>query len=253
MKALIIEDESLAAEKLENDLKAIVPDIEILEKIQSVEGSIKWLRKNDTPDLMFCDIHLSDGLSFDIFKEETVSCPVIFTTAYDHYAIRAFEVNSVSYLLKPIQQEKLKEALDKFYTLKDKFSPKRNEFDRLVDIIQRGSSNYKTRFLVKVGPKIKSVPTSKIAYFYSKDRLSYLMTKSGDRFPLDHTLEEVESMLDPKCFFRVNRQFIAHIEAVKEIHPYFKGRLKLDFTPSIDEEVIVSSDKTPLFKEWLDQ
>ncbi|MEM7548962.1 MAG: LytTR family DNA-binding domain-containing protein [Bacteroidota bacterium] len=254
MKVLIIEDEHLAAEKLQNDLKKIEPEIEFLKVIQSVEGALKWLKENPAPDLVFCDIHLSDGLSFDIFKYGTVTSPVIFTTAYDHYAIRAFEVNSVSYLLKPIQPEKLKDALEKYKKLnKEKQPGQTREFDRLVDIIQRGSSQFKTRFLVKVGHKIKSVSTSKIAYFYSRDKLNYLITKNDEKLPIDHTLEEVEKMLDPKCFFRLNRQFITQIDAIKEVHPHFKGRMKIDLQPGIDEEIVVSSEKTPAFKQWLDQ
>ena len=254
MKVLIIEDEHLAAEKLQNELKELEPEMEFLGVIQSVEGSLKWLKENPAPDLIFCDIHLSDGLSFDIFKYGTVSSPLIFTTAYDHYAIRAFEVNSVSYLLKPVQTEKLKDALEKYKRLSNgEEKEKPREFDRLVDIIQRGSSQFKTRFLVKVGHKIKSVSTSKIAYFFSKDKLNYLFTNTGEKLPIDHTLEEVENMLDPKCFFRLNRQFIAQIDSIKEVHPHFKGRMKINLQPDIDEEIVVSSEKTPMFKQWLDQ
>jgi len=256
MKVLVIEDEELAAEKLISTLKDIDPEINILGATESVQETLEWLQKNESPDLIFSDIHLADGLCFDIFKEGIVECPVVFTTAYDHYAIRAFDVNSIAYLLKPIQKEQLKESLEKFTNLKDKFTPHDpHQLDRLVDIIQKGSSNYKSRFLVKVGQKIKSIPAGKIAYFYTKEKLNFIVTTSGDKYPVDHTLEEVDVAMDPKCFFRVNRKFVVNIESVKEIHPYFKGRLKIQVEPDPDsaEEIVISSDKTPAFKEWLDQ
>jgi len=256
MKILVIEDEELAAEKLINTLKDIDGDITIAGATESVEETLDWLRSHENPDLIFSDIHLADGLCFDIFKDKAVECPVVFTTAYDHYAIRAFEVNSIAYLLKPIQKEKLQESLEKYHSLKDKFTPHDPlKLDRLVDIIQKGSSNYKARFLVKVGQKIKSIPTPKIAYFYTREKLNYIVTKSGDKYPVDHTLEEVDTGMDPKIFFRANRKFVINIEAVKEIHPYFKGRLKieLDPEPDLSEDLVISSERTPAFKEWLDQ
>jgi len=254
MNALIIEDEALASEKLQKTLVDINPDIKILDTIDSIESSIKWFNNNPNPDLVFCDIHLSDGLCFDIFKEGRIQCPVIFTTAYDHYAIRAFEVNSIAYLLKPVKKEKLEESLQKYYKLKDNYTPPNpKELNRLVDIIRTGSSVYKSRFLVKVGNKIKSIPCGKIAYFFTSEKLNYIVTNTGEKYPVDHTLEEVDNFVDPKHFFRVNRKFIIHFDAVKEIHPYFKGRLKINLEPSVEEEIVISSEKTPSFKEWLDQ
>lgn len=256
MNILVIEDEELAAEKLISSLKDIDPEINILGTTESVEGTLQWLRDHKSPDLIFSDIHLADGLCFDIFKDRMVECPVVFTTAYDHYAIRAFEVNSIAYLLKPIQKEKLQESLKKYSSLKDKFTPHDpQQLNRLVDIIQKGSSNYKSRFLVKVGQKIKSIPSAKIAYFYTREKLNYIVTISGDKYPVDHTLEEVDNGMDSRHFFRVNRKFVINIEAVKEIHPYFKGRLKieLDPEPDLSEDIVVSSERTPAFKEWLDQ
>ncbi len=258
MNVLIIEDEPLAAENLQGQLAKIDSSIAVQACLPSVTESIAWLQANDMPDLIFCDIHLSDGLSFDIFKNVKVESPVIFTTAYDHYAIRAFEVNSISYLLKPVQLEKLSDSIDKYKNMqsnqgKGSEQSGSGDFNRLLDIIQKGSSNFKTRFLVKVGHKIKSVPVSKIAYFYTRERLNYIVTFNDDRLPVDHTLEEIDELVDPRYFFRVNRKFIIHVDAVKEIHPHFKGRLKLDLTPEVKEEIVVSAERTPLFKKWLDQ
>jgi len=254
MKVLIIEDEQLASEKLQKTLAEIDPQIEILDTIDSVAASILWLNSHPNPDLVLCDIHLSDGLCFDIFKEGSIKSPVIFTTAYDHYAIRAFEVNSIAYLLKPVQKEKLQESLEKYRDLKDNYTPPNPlELNRLVDIIRSGSSNFKSRFLVKVGNRIKSIPCTKIAYFYTWEKLNYIITTGNEKFPVDHTLEEVDNFLDPKHFFRVNRKMIIQFEAVKEIHPHFKGRLKIQIEPTLDEEIVISSEKTPAFKEWLDQ
>jgi len=254
MKVVIIEDESLASSKLQSMLAEIDPKIEVVHTLESVKSSNQWLNENPCPELIFCDIHLSDGLCFDIFNQGKIICPVIFTTAYDHYAIRAFEVNSIAYLLKPINKDKLEESIKKYNQLKDNYTPHDpNELNRLVDIIRGGTSVYKSRFLVKVGNKIKSIPASKIAYFYSKEKLNYIITKGNEKYPVDHTLEEVDNFVDPKIFYRINRQFIIHIDSVKEIHPYFKGRLKLDLNPQMEEEIIVSSEKTPAFKDWLDQ
>jgi len=253
MDVLIIEDEPLASKKLIKQLNEISESIEVLDVLDSVAASKTWLSQNPPPDLLMCDIHLSDGLCFEIFKAGQVKCPVIFTTAYDHYAIRAFEVNSISYLLKPVQTEQLRDGLNKYKRLKDDYKPyDPTQINRLVDIIRSGSSVYKSRFLVKVGTKIKSIPCNKIAYFLTQNKLNYLQTFSGEKFLIDHTLEEVDNSLDPRNFFRVNRKIITHIEAVREVHTHFKGRVRIELKPPVDEDIIVSADKTPVFKEWLD-
>lgn len=256
MHILIVEDEKLAAEKLHNQLKELLPHSTIVGMTPSIEETVEWLDTNPMPDLVFCDIHLADGLSFDIFKQRIVQSPVIFTTAYDHYAIRAFEVNSISYLLKPIQNEQLQESLNKLDKIKSHNQAAMQplgQLDSLIGIIQRGTENFKQRFLVKVGTKIKSVPVKKVAYFFTQDRMNYIMTRDHEKLPTDHTLEELEEMVDPKHFFRINRSYLAHFDAVREIHTHFKGRVKIDLNPSIDEEIVISAEKTPLFKAWLDQ
>ncbi|MDN5200624.1 LytTR family DNA-binding domain-containing protein [Fulvivirgaceae bacterium BMA10] len=253
MKVLIIEDEGLASERLENMLKEINPAVEILDCIKSVDDAIDWLNANNEPDLIISDIQLSDGLCFDIYSEKRPDCPVIFTTAYDKYAIQAFEVNSIDYLLKPIQKEKLEQSLDKYASLNNSDQHQQDAFEQISKMLRQQKAEYKTRFLIRVGQKIKAIAVEKIAYFYTQDKMTYILTKEGQKYPVDHSLEEIDQVLDPKYFFRINRKFIVHIDAVKEINAYFKGRLKLYLTPHIEEDIVISSEKTPTFKAWLDQ
>lgn len=252
MKILILEDEKLATERLVKILSEIDPEIEIIGDIKSIKEGTAWFEENELPDLIISDIRLLDGLSFDLFKNLKIETPVIFTTAYDQYAIKAFEVNSIDYLLKPIQKEKLAESLAKYKerSAKNKFPA---DFEGLYDLIQSQKRSYKARFLIKVGQKILAVPVEKISYFYSQNKLTYIVTKEGRKLPSDQTLETLESQLDPAAFFRANRQVIISYDAISEIHPYFKGRLKLDLNPPLNDEVVVSAEKTPEFKSWLDQ
>jgi DNA-binding LytR/AlgR family response regulator len=252
MKILLIEDEQLAAEKMISLLSEVKPESNISGPIKSIEEGIKWFEENDEPDVIISDIMLQDGLSFDIFRLKKIKCPIIFTTAYDKFAIQAFEVNSVDYLLKPIDKSRLNDSLAKVKPIEDT-QVTALDFRQLANLIQSNTPQYKSRFLVKVGTKIRAIPTTKIAYFYTQDKLSFLITHGKEKFPVDHSLEEIDTMLDPKEFFRINRKFIIHIDAVKEIHPYFKGRVKLQLLPEIDESIVISSDKTPSFKAWLDQ
>ena len=251
MKVLIFEDEKLASERLGDLLKELRPNTEVVAAIKSVEAGVLWLQNNEHPDLIISDIQLLDGTSFEIFSQVPVKCPVIFTTAYDQYAIRAFEVNSVDYLLKPIQSEKLENAIKKY---EHKSSGQSSiDMEQIKSLLQSDQKTYKSRFLVKVGQKIQAIPVEKIAYFFTRDKLTYIVTFENKKLPIDHTLEEIDGMLHPGHFFRINRKFIVHFEAVADIHPYFKGRLKLGLNPSIDEEIVISTEKTPSFKRWLDQ
>ena len=254
MNVLIFEDEKLASERLIELLKELRPEMEVVNSIKSVEAGVLWLQNNDVPDLIISDIQLLDGTSFEIFSQVEVSCPVIFTTAYDQYAIKAFEVNSVDYLLKPIQSEKLKGALDKV-DAKSGGSEGGGGLDiaQIKELLRQDQPEYKSRFLVKVGQRIRAIPIEKVAYFFSRDKLTYIVNFEGQKFPIDQTLEELDSLVNPKDFFRVNRKFLVHFNAVADIHPYFKGRVKLGLNPDIDEEIVVSSEKTPVFKRWLDQ
>jgi DNA-binding LytR/AlgR family response regulator len=252
MKVLIVEDEPLASEKIISYLQQLLPNARISGPITNISDGIAWLETHDAPEVIISDIMLSDGLCFDIYSALNVKCPVIFTTAYDEYAIRAFEVNSIDYLLKPISKDKLEASLQKISGTVEREKDD-IDFKKLAELLQSSSRTYKSRFLVKIGQKIKAVPTNKIAYFFTQDKLSYIVSHHNDKFPLDHSLEEIDAMLDPKDFFRINRKYIVHIDAVREIHPYFKGRLKLELKPTVAEDIVISSEKTPAFKAWLDQ
>ncbi|PWL30716.1 LytTR family DNA-binding domain-containing protein [uncultured Roseivirga sp.] len=253
MKVVVFEDEKLASERLIELIQELRPNAEILASLKSVEAGLMWLQNNEEPDLIVSDIQLLDGSSFEIFNQQPIKCPVIFTTAYDEYAIKAFQVNSVDYLLKPIQKHKLENALQKYDERTSSSSSQSLDIDKIREVIQGSNVQYKSRFLVKYGQRIKAIPVEQIAYFYSQDKLTYLVTFEGKKLPLDQTLEELETVLSPDNYFRVNRKFIVHFDSVSDIHPYFKGRVKLDLQPESGEDIVISSDKTPLFKQWLDQ
>ena len=253
MKVVVFEDEKLASERLIELIQELRPNAEILASLKSVEAGLMWLQNNEEPDLIVSDIQLLDGSSFEIFNQHPIKCPVIFTTAYDEYAIKAFQVNSVDYLLKPIQKQKLENALQKYDERTSSSSSQSLDIDKIREAIQGSNVQYKSRFLVKYGQRIKAIPVEQIAYFYSQDKLTYLVTFEGKKLPLDQTLEELETVLNPDNYFRVNRKFIVHFDSVSDIHPYFKGRVKLDLQPESGEDIVISSDKTPLFKQWLDQ
>jgi len=252
MNVLILEDEQLASDRLMTMLQSIDAQINIVGVLKSLDESKKWFEANELPDLIISDIRLLDGLSFDLFRSMELDVPVIFTTAYDQYAIKAFEVNSIDYLLKPILKDKLEVAIEKFKERKanNRFPA---DFDSLYDLIQNQKKSYKSRFLIKSGVKIVAVSIEKVAYFYSQNKLTYLVTKDGKKFPLDQTLEILEGQLDPEVFMRANRQFILSFNSISEIHPYFKGRLKLELEPASELEIVISAEKTPEFKGWLDQ
>lgn len=255
MNALIIEDEHFAADKLIHLIHQYDPDIEIIGHLDTVEDAVDWFEGNDHPDLLFLDIHLADGSSFEIFEQTDIHCPVIFTTAYDQYAIQAFKTKSVDYLLKPVKFQDLKAALDKFHEV---FGKKPDQdfgqgMRALASLIQSQQKAYKTRFLVKAGNLIKTISITDIAYFLFEDRTTLIMTKDQRRYPVKYTLDELEEMLDPHQFNRANRQFIVSIDAIQKIYPWFKGRLKLELTPPQEVDLVISSDKTRGFKEWLDR
>ena len=251
MKVLIIEDELPAAKRLRNLVAEHCPDATVMDVVDSVEGATQWLNTFEKPDLIFMDIQLSDGLSFDIFNQTEVISPVIFTTAYDQYALKAFKVNSVDYLLKPIDPKELESAFEKFRNLHQQSQ----EYDRtaiqnLISSITQ--KEYKERFLVKVGQQLSYVQAKEIAYFYSDEGLVYAMTTSNRRHVLDYTLEQLNDVLDPKNFFRINRKIIIHIDSIHKIHTYFNSRLKLELLPRTDLEAIVSRERVGDFKSWLD-
>ncbi len=252
MTILIIEDEHLAAEKLKSLVLEIAPETQILEVIDTIEDSIQWLMTHSHPDLILSDIHLADGLCFSIYAEVQVKCPIIFTTAYEKYAIQAFEVNSIDYLLKPIQKDRLEQALQK----SSQMMPLKNRDDLLEQVksaLISQPKQYKSRFLCKLGTTIKSIEASSIHYFYSQDKMTFIVDAQKNRLPINNTLDEIDQMLNPDSFFRINRKFIVHFNGIDEIHTYFKGRLKLKLKPHIEEDIIVSTEKAPVFKSWLDR
>ena len=249
MKVLIIEDENLAAVKLEQMLQDIDPAIEVIAKTGSIRESARWLMDNSA-DLIFLDIQLSDGISFSIFEEVTVNTPVIFTTAYDQYAIKAFQLNSIAYLLKPIRKRELEESLRKFRNLKSAFSI---DFENLLAQIQGKQPDFKKRFLIQAGEKIRKIEVTEIAYFYVIEGNVYLKTFGGKSYPADYTLDKLENMLDPSSFFRINRKYMVNMESISNMIAWSRGRVKLSLTPPADDEMetIVSIDRSGDFKKWL--
>ena len=255
MKALIIEDEQFAADKLIKLIYQYDPAIHILEVLESVEDAVQWFRQNPQPDILFTDIHLGDGSSFEIFEQIQVTCPIIFTTAYDQYAIKAFKTNSIDYLLKPIRYQDLQTALDKLMDLSK--WPLTNHMNKdlsaLSEVLLQGQIEYKSRFLVRIGNTLKSIPIADVAYFQFEDRITVLITKDNHKYPIQQTLDELIEVLDPKQFIRANRKFVINIEAIKKIHPWFKSRLKLELSPPQKTDLVISTEKTPIFKAWLDR
>jgi len=254
MKILIVEDEELAAERLAQLVLEIVPDAEIHGPIDTVTATVSHLKTHSGYDLILLDIQLADGKSFTIFEDCEVLTPVIFTTAYDEYALQAFELNSIDYLLKPVNREKLKLSLDKFRRLKEYYG-KENPNNRLYEMIRRlkipEKSVYKDRFLISKGDGMVPVKVSEITCFYAEDKEVFLLTHGGYRYIIPHTIEELSEKLDPKLFFRVNRQFILSSESIRKVHNYFNFKLKVELITDPKLEIIVSRSKTTAFRAWM--
>jgi DNA-binding LytR/AlgR family response regulator len=252
MKVLIIEDEHLAAEKLGQMLRKVDNSIQVLDMLESVQASINWLMHHEPPDLIFMDIQLDDGVCFEIFKTVRVTTPVIFTTAYDQYAIRAFKVNSVDYLLKPVSQEDLAAAVKKYHQLFAGADSQREKIETLYD--QLVKKDYKSRFFVKIGNHFHTVPVNDIACFYFRDRSTFIKSKVGKNFGIDLSLEQVQQQVDPAIFFRINRNYIINLESIGDIINYSANRMKIKLRNFEHlEDLVVSRDKTAEFKQWLDK
>jgi two-component system, LytTR family, response regulator LytT len=260
MHVFIVEDEPLAVKKLQRLLNEVAPELNIAGIAGSIRTAVEWLENNPAPDLIFLDIELSDGQSFEIFQRVSVKSPVIFTTSYDEFALKAFKVNSVDYLLKPIQREDLAAAIEKYRNIKLEYAkssyPVTTSIESLLqslfDTVEGGGGReYRTRFLVKHLQKLVSVDVSDIAYFWSEGRVNFFKVRSGQKYIVDYTLDEIEQMIPVKDWFRVSRQFIVSVPSVSEIHPYFNNRLKLFLTPKEPEEVLVSRERVSDFKVWL--
>jgi two-component system, LytTR family, response regulator len=258
MKAIIIEDEELAAEGLSISLKRVEADIEILAVLDSVKTAVAWLKNNPAPDLAFLDIQLADGLSFEIFEQTPINCPVIFTTAYDEYALRAFRVNSIDYLLKPIGTDDLKRTFEKLKVIKGEATPPQYLSQDLIKQVmaiatqQVKTPQYKTRFMIKIGEHLQTFPVEDIDFLMGENKIVWLYHKNGRKYIVDYTLDQLEDLLEPSRFFRLNRQFIASIETIKDVISYSNSRLKIVFqNPPNKEDIIMSREKVEAFKSWL--
>lgn len=251
MRILIVEDEELAVKKLQKTLAAVDDSAEVVGTTDSIQSTVEWLNSNPSPDLILMDIELADGQSFAIFNHTEVKSPVIFTTSYDEYALKAFKVNSIDYLLKPVQKEDLEAALKKFHALKR--DPSVVSIDSIVKELQAKlqPKEYRKRFLVKNGQKLVSVDVSEIAYFYSDGRLNFFKTSDNKKYVLDYTMDELEDMLDPGHYFRVSRSFFVSINSIDKIDDYFGNRLILQLKPAVDKEALVSREKVTDFKKWM--
>lgn len=252
MNILIVEDEELAQKKLQKTLAAVDASAKVVGITDSIQSTVDWLQGNNTADLILMDIELADGQSFEIFNLTEVKAPVIFTTSYDEYALKAFKVNSVDYLLKPVQTEDLQVALAKYKKLAEAKGGEVN-IESLVKQIQQQlqPKEYRKRFLVKHAQKLVSVDVDEISYFYSDGRLNFFKTGDNKKYVVDYTMDELEDMLDPEKFFRISRSFYVAIEAIEKIDDYFGNRLILQLKPAVDKEALVSREKVSDFKKWM--
>lgn len=248
MKALIIEDESIAAQALQSLVKETSPETEIIAVLQTIEESVEWFEENPMPDLVFMDIHLADGSSFAIFEKVDITCPIIFTTAYDEYALKAFEVNSIDYLLKPINKGDLERALNKYKSFKAPAS--KPSLEGLLEQMGGLKKKYKTCFLIPERDKLIPLATSNIAYIFIDTKTVKAIAMDGHTYYLNQTLDEIMAQLDPEVFFRANRQFIISRHAVKDLSVWFGNKLAVNLTVPVPEKIIVSKARVGEFKTW---
>jgi DNA-binding LytR/AlgR family response regulator len=252
MKILIIEDEVMAAERLEEMILGLFPGTRVLDRLDSISRAVEWFGKHEAPDLAFFDIQLADGLSFEIFEQSSVTCPVIFTTAFDEYALKAFKVNSIDYLLKPISTEELGTAIEKYISIHSKTESTPLPPDAVHNVMRLLTNQYKSRFVVKVGEHIKSIRIEEVLCFYSMAKATYMQTIDDRHYVMDLSLEHIEALIDPSLFFRVNRKFIIALDGISDIISYSNSRLKVKLTHTTEEEIIVAREKVKEFKVWLE-
>jgi len=252
MRVVIIEDEAPAANRLSKMLHAIIDEVDVVKKIDSVEAAAKYLDGSDHIDLIFMDIQLADGLSFDIFQQTQVRAPVIFTTAFDQYTLKAFKVNSIDYLLKPIDEKELEQAVDKYRRL---YHQKENGLsDRILKMVQEMNAvRYRERLLIKRGQQLSYLKTESTAYCYADGKLCYAIDFSSNKYLLENNLSQLEEQLQPNKFYRINRHLLVNIESVNKVHTWLGGRLKLELLPATKADTIVSRERVNGFKEWLGQ
>jgi len=252
MKVLIIEDEPLAARRLQSLVSRILPDAVLLPPLDMVKNAVLWFQQNTPPDLIFMDIQLADGISFQIFDQVAVQCPIIFTTAYDEYALRAFRVNSIDYILKPVDEDDLRRAISKYQTMA---APQTQA--RLMESIGLAmtmlTKKYKERFVIKVGEHLRTIETDEVLFFFSLEKASFAQTRDGRRYILDFTMDQLQELLKPERFFRINRKYIISLDALQDMISYTNSRLKLILKTSDDNDVIVARERVQEFKDWLDR
>lgn len=248
MRTLIIEDEQATALRLKKLLQEIEPEIEILDMLDSIESCVNWYKNNTAPDLVFQDIELADGSSFEIFKQVKMDTPVIFITAYNQYAIDAFKVNSIDYLLKPVKKTELINSINKF---KNIYADSKIDLDyaSLAKLINK--EDYQKRIVVRYGNTIKAIEIENIAYFYTDSGNIFFRTFENNTYPFDFSLDKLEPMLNPEKFYRINRQFIIQYKAIKEMYGYSKSRVRIVLEPECEQETIASTDRSGDFKKWL--
>jgi len=250
MNILIIEDEPLAAQRVEKLIKAIVPEVKIVGILDSVKSSVEWFNINPPPDLVIMDIQLADGISFQIFEQCLIKSPVIFTTAYDEYALKAFKVNSIDYILKPVDADELKGAIQKYKSLT---APPEKMLESIGYAVQMLTKKYKERFVIKVGEHLKSIEANDILFFFSLEKTTFAQTADGRKHILDFTMDQLDGLLDSSRFFRINRKYLVNVKSIQDMISHTNSRLKLILKTSDDSDVIVARERVQEFKDWLDR
>lgn len=251
IKVLIIEDEEAASRRLNKLITELMPEATIAGTIASIASALAWFKDNNQPDLIFADIHLADGSSFELFKHVKIECPIIFITAYDQYALQAFQINSIHYLLKPVKKEDLQLAIERFRKISPSPQKPSIDFEKVLSMIKQPEAHYKERFIIRFGEHIKTIEIHDIAWFYTENKANFAVLKDGKRYPIDHNLDELEQMISPKEFFRINRQFIISYGSIAEMVSYSKSRVFIKLNPPSKIETIVSTERSASFKAWL--
>ena len=251
MKVIIIEDEEAAATRLAKILHDTDPSLEILATLESIKHTVEWLSQNKQPELIFADIQLADGPSFEIFNKVKVTAPVIFVTAFDSYALQAFKFNGIDYLLKPVKKNDVASSLEKFKSFNQAAVNPEIDYKEVLSSIVSKKTSFQKRLVIRIGQTIRTVEIADVAYFYTEEKIAFVCMQDGKRLPLDFTLDELETILDPSIFFRINRQFIIYIKAIESMFTYSKSRIKIVLKPATETETIVSSERSADFKEWL--
>jgi DNA-binding LytR/AlgR family response regulator len=252
MRILIVEDEMLAADRMISLVKEIIPESEIVANLQSISAVVKWFAKNPQPDLILMDIQLADGLSFEIFDQANVKAPVIFTTAFNEYALRAFKVNSIDYLLKPIDKDELRKALNKYHSIIKPSTTQSLGPDLIHQVMDMIRNPYKSRFVIRIGEHIKTLTINEISFFYVNEKSSFIRTVNGRDFDMDNSLDQLDNELNPKHFYRVSRKYLVSLQHINDIIAYSGSRLKVIMEGAKNDEIIVSREKVSDFKKWLE-